>query len=318
MNQFWKGKKVLVTGAAGFVGSHVVDFLVNRNARVTALVSIRKSNYPNLSESIKRIKLIKGNLEDPDFCLRALRNQDIVLNFAAMDGGSKFKKEHSAEIFKTNSQVAINVLEAARKNRIQRLLLISSIEIYSESAPQPIKEKYGFAAGINEKIDGYAWSKRFSEIAAKMYNGQYGLNISIIRPGNIYGPRDHLSKGRVIPTFIKQALENREITLWNGGRQLKSFLYVKDFAKAALDIVEKYNLCDPVNLASGNYISIKNLAEFIIKAAKSKSELKTVQSSLEFKEKIIDIKKAKKIIKFIEHWDVESGVSEVVKYMRNH
>lgn len=317
MKPYWKNKNVLVTGASGFIGSHVVDRLVSLGAKVTAQVS--KSTRPekikkNLSESLKKIKIVRADLEDEKSCVKITAHQDVVLNFAALDGGSSFKREHTAEIFKTNSKIVINMLEAARISGVKKFLQVSSTEVYPDNVRQPIKESYGFMKGLKENIDGYVWSKRFSEIAAKVYNEQYGMEISVVRPSSIYGPRDHLDKGRVIPTFIQQALQNKPISVWNGGKQKKSFLYVTDFAVAVLGLVEHYKKFDPMNIAGERYVTIKELSEIIIKVTKSKSKIKNIMASdVVFKDKVLDIKKAQKIIKFEEKISLEAGLGETIR-----
>jgi nucleoside-diphosphate-sugar epimerase len=318
-NSFWKNKRVLVAGGAGFIGSHAVEELVRREAKVTAQVSLStsrnkiKQNILNLN---KKVKVVRADLENEKSCNKITKNIDVVLNFAAMDGGSSFKKEHTAEIFKTNSNITLNMLEASRKSKVKRFLQISSVEVYPDNIRQPIKESYGFMKGLNEKIDGYAWSKRFSEIASKMYNSQYGMEISIVRPSNIYGPRDHLDKGRVIPTFIQQALQGKPISVWNGGKQKKSFLYVSDFIVATLSVIENYKKFDPVNIAGDYYVTIKELGKKVISVSKSRSRIKNVETrDMVFKDRFIDIKKAKKEIGFREQTSLDDGLRLTVDYM---
>jgi len=319
MNNFWKSKKVVVTGGSGFIGSHVVDLLVEKGAVVTVQIS-GKSSEKNLKSNLsnKSIKVVAGDLTDYNFCNKLLGGQEIVLCFAASDGGSAYKREHSAEIFRTNSQITLNILEASKSSNIKKILIVSSIEIYPESAKQPIAEGEAFIDDLNEDKDGYAWSKRFSEIAARMYNTQYGLNVSIIRPGNVYGPFDHKDKGRVIPTFIQQALDGEPITIWNGGRQLKSFIYVKDLARAALQVVEKSKKCDPINIVSEKYLSIKDLAILIIKTTKSKSTIKNVDMPVVLKDKVIDTKKLKEITGFKEETSIDDGILNTVVYIKKN
>src|SRR5262245_15922563 len=104
MKSYWQGKKVLVAGASGFIGSHVVDDLVDLGAKVVAQVSGSNQSYSNL-QKIHNVRVVKGNLLDPSFCLNIIKCCDVILNCAGLDGGTKYKSEHSAEIFRTNSQI---------------------------------------------------------------------------------------------------------------------------------------------------------------------------------------------------------------------
>jgi len=324
VSEFWQKKKVLVTGGAGFIGSHVVDSLLESGATVTAVVYPKISQEKikqNLKKSLPKITVKRGDLLDFKDCLNLTRGRDIVLNFAAMDGGRSFKIKYPAEIFRVNTQIVLNMLEASRQNNVDRLLLMSSIEIYPTDAPSPIKEEYGFMGGLDEKTEGYTWSKRISEIAGKIYYKEYGLKTAIVRAGNVYGPRDYYvdkERARVIPVFITKALKREDINIWGNGSQKISFLYVTDLVNGLLDLVEKYAVCDPVNFASSHYVLIKGLAKSIINLVGSKSRLKFQKNQMpNIKDRIVDIKKAKKVIGFKEKVELSEGLKKTIKYVKS-
>lgn len=305
MKNFWENKKVLVTGGTGFIGSNMVRELIKRQAAVTVSVQNNISNLP------ERVKIEKADLTNMEDCLRVTKNIDIILNFAALDGGSAFKKEHAAEMFKNNVTIVLNILEASRLNNIDRVLLMSSIDVYSGDTKSPIKEDDGFLGDFSKDKYGYAWSKRFSEIAAKTYYNQYGLKIAIARVGNVYGLNDFkgVERGRVIPTFIDKAKKNEDIVIWGNGLQKKSFLYVEDLVEALLNLTEKYPACDPVNIASSEYLSLKDLGELIIELYRSKSKIIFQKTKNEESiDKIININKAKKNINFKERTSLCRGI----------
>jgi nucleoside-diphosphate-sugar epimerase len=323
MNSFWKNKKVLVTGASGFIGSHTIDALLERGAIVTAIVSPKTGKEKikrNLGHVLKQAKIIKADLLSLNECLKITHNQNAVFNFAAMDGGVYFKMKYPAKIFRTNSQITLNMLEAARQNKANRFLLISSIEVYPGNLPSRVNEKYGSREGLDEKTEGYSWSKRFGEVAAKMYHKEHGMNIAVARLGNVYGPRDYSDKekGRVIPTFISQSLQGQDIRVAGDGMQERAFLYVADLVEALLNLMEKYAVCDPVNVASDKYITIRDLAGLVINIIGKNNKLTLEKSDISFSRKRrISVNKAKKVIRLKEKETIETGLKKTINFFTN-
>lgn len=320
MKNFWLNKKVIVTGAAGFIGSHAVDALVNKGAKVTAIISHKhdsKDKKDNLNQSKNRIEILQCNLLGFEGCLNITKGQKIILNFAAMDGGRAYKAKHSVEMFRNNTQIVLNLLEAGRINNIDRILLMSSVEVYSKAFP--FKEDEGFVEGFISYENGYVWSKRFSEIVARMYSEQYGMKIAIARPSNTYGPRDciDLERGRVIPIFILEALRENSITIWGNGLQKNSFIYVSDLVDALLDLTEKYAVCDPVNIASEKVMSIKDLARIISRLLGKKTKLEFINNvNSTTNDRVINTQKAKKVISLKERVGLEEGLVRTIEYMK--
>lgn len=313
-----------MTGAAGFIGSHAVDKLIQRGSLVTAVISkstMSKNATQNLRSNMKKILIRKANLLDIKDCLRITKSQQIVLNFAAMDGGIYFKIKHPGKIFYTNTLISLNMLEASVLNKVERFLIPSSIEVYSTSSPRRLDEKYGFRDGLNEKIDGYSWSKRLSEVAAKLYHKEYGMKIAIARFGNVYGPRDYVNeeKGRVIPTFINRSLSGKDITIVGDGNQERSFLYVADLIEGVLNLIEEYSECDAVNIVSSRYIRIKDLAKLIITLVGNRGNIVLEKKGINLRKKReISNDKAKKVIDFKEKYSIETGLQKTIEYFKKY
>lgn len=320
MKNFWENKKVVVTGASGFVGSHVIDALLKKGAVVTAVVSSKTKKEKikqNLGHNLKQIILKKENLLGLKDCLKITRGQQIVLNFAAMDGGVYFKMNNPAKIFRINTQIILNMLEASKQNKVDKFLLTSSIEVYPGNLPSRVNEEYGFREGLDEKTEGYSWSKRFGEIAARMYYKEHSLNIAIARLGNVYGPRDYSDKekGRVIPTFIMQSIQGKDIVIVGDGMQERAFLYVTDLSEALLKLTERYAVCDPVNVAGSNYITIKDLARLIINMIGKNNNLIFEKSDTSFSRKRkISVAKARKLIRLKEKESIETGLQKTINF----
>jgi nucleoside-diphosphate-sugar epimerase len=265
---FWRERRVLVTGAAGFIGSHIAETLINQGACVTAAVFAAKGQNTrlNLRDIENLVKIMPLDLSDADACLRACHDQEIVFSIAHVDGSASYKRDRPAFIFRQNMFITLNILEAARQSGVERFLVMSSAEIYSPEVPAPIRETDGFAGWPSRQSDAYAWSKRMSEFAAEVYSREHGMKVAIARPSNIYGPRDNFdpARGRVIPMFIRKALYGPgPIEIWGTGEQTRSFLYVTDLARGLLDLVERYPTSDPVNFSGERQISIANLARLI-------------------------------------------------------
>lgn len=317
MKNFWKGKKVLVTGAAGFIGSNAVGELLRRESNITITISKKKKvGNLNFSKLFPQLKIERVDILSFKDCLKITKNKEIVLNFAAMDGDAKFKIDNSAEIFRNNVQIALNILESSRINNVNRILIMSSIDVYPPDIDSPVREESGFKEGLGIK-NGYAWSKRFTEIIAKNYYDKYGLKIALARPGNVYGLGDMTSKekARVIPSFIDKATKNKNITIFGNGSQKKSFLYIKDLNEALFNLVEVYSVCDPINIAGSKYITLRDLAKLIIKLTNSKSKIVLQEKNVYRNEnRFISVEKAKRIIGFQEKIDLTKGLNSLISF----
>lgn len=319
MSNYWKDKKVLVTGGAGFIGSHVVNELVINGATVTVCVSPTtslKKIETHLAKVMDKITIKKANLLSRRSTLAVGKGQDIILNFAALDGGKNFKTKNAKLLYTVNTQMGLNILESARKNNVERLLIISSIEIYPSSSVSPVTEDQAELETTKILSEGYPGAKRVIEREAKKYYAEYKLPIAIARLGNTYGPRDHMDneKRRVIPTFILQALNNNDITLWGDGSQEVSFIHADDLVYNLLRLVEKYAVADPVNMVSSQYISLKDLALKIINLVGSTSKITFIKNvSVARKKRLFSSEKAKREIKFKEKITLKKGLKQTIE-----
>jgi nucleoside-diphosphate-sugar epimerase len=212
------------------------------------------------------------------------------------------------------------MLEAARLQKVEKFLLMSSIDVYYPTSYVFLKEENDFSTKMNQTIEGYAWAKRFAELAAKMYYKQYGLQVAIARAGNVYGPRDELSteRGRVIPTFISRSFQGEDVTIFGDGQQKKSFIFVEDLITALVSLTEKYAVADPVNIAGKKYITIRELAELVIKYTGSKNNVtfnKTVSPPA--KQTKVHLGKMKKILGSKENVSLRKGLKMTIAYYTN-
>ncbi len=264
---FFRDKKVLITGAGGFIGSYVSEILVERGAKVFANLRNEASNHYFLKDVKDRIKFVCGDLEEPQICRELVKGMDIVIHLAAKVGGVEFNSKNPAFLLKENLIPFMNIIEASRLENVERFLTVSSACVYRRDAPVPTKEEEGFI-GLPEKTnEGYGMAKRMQEKLSMYYAEQYGMKIAIARPYNAYGPRDDFNPetSHVIPALIKRVLDNENpFVVWGSGNPTRAFLYAEDFAKGILEVCEKYPKADPINIGVNEEIKIKDIVQIIL------------------------------------------------------
>jgi nucleoside-diphosphate-sugar epimerase len=313
MSEFWKDKRVLVTGGTGFVGSYVVRALVEEGALVTT-TAFSGTTAPGLDALRERATVVAADLREPHDCERVAAGQEIVLNIAHADGSMMFKRSRPAYLFRQNMLITLNMLEAACRNGVQRFLLTSSSEVYPADTVTPISETEPFRGLTDRPTDGYAWSKRMSELATQLFAHEYGMHVAIARPTNVYGPGDDLdpARGRVIPTFIRNVFEGQPIVIWGDGEQVRSFLYVEDLARGMLALTEKYAVCSPVNF-SGEAITVRELAEMVMRIAGRRVEIRCERDKpAGAARRIIDTSKAEQVLGFRPKVSLEEGLERTI------
>src|SRR3989344_2284646 len=272
---FYRDKKVLITGGAGFIGSHLTELLVARGAQVT--VPIRVKTKLDFLEGVRdKISIIPADLTDPVATDKIMQGQEIVFNLAAAKGGGILNSiKHQASLFRDNMAPFLNTLDSARTAGVELFLVVSSACVYPKETSHPTPEEEGFKDAPEPSNAGYGWSKRMEEYLGRAYEEEFGMKIAIARPFNAYGPRDDFfaSTSHVIPGLIKRVLSGENpLVVWGSGSQTRSFLYVTDSAQGLLDVCEKYAVADPLNLGSSEEISIGNLARLLIELTGSKAE----------------------------------------------
>lgn len=270
--RWWNAKRVLVAGGAGFIGSHLVEFLLDTapRARVTVAGSISPEGRRNLKAVLKKVRLVKADLRDLSACRRACRGQDVVLNLAAKVGGVHYNSVHHASLFRDNMQLAMSMIEAARLEKVKRYLVVSSACVYPCDCAIPTPESEGFRARPEATNEGYGWSKRMSEYLGKAYADEYGMSVAVARPYNAYGPRDDFrpESSHVIAALVRRACEGEDpLVVWGDGRSTRSFLYVEDFARGLLEVAERGPVGEPLNVGAEEEVSIKDLARAIVRLA---------------------------------------------------
>jgi dTDP-glucose 4,6-dehydratase len=272
--RFGAGSRILVTGGAGFVGSHLVDRLIARGATVVAVDNYLTGAKENLEhlEGNPRFGFVEADVSDglPSDSEPLAARFDAIVHMASPASPTDFGKL-SVEILRVNSVAVMHLLDRAVADGA-RFLLASTSEVYGDPLVHPQPESYWGNVnpiGVRAVYDG---SKRFAEAATMAYHRDRGADIAIVRIFNTYGPRMRLNDGRAIPAFITQALRGEPVTVHGAGEQTRSICYVDDLVRGILLLLDS-NETGPVNCGTEHETSIRDLAETIVRLAGSRSEL---------------------------------------------
>lgn len=320
---FYRDKNILVTGSTGMIGSHLVEALIEEGANVRVITHMRSGE--NLPKS-RKINILKADLTKFEDCKRAVKNIDYVFQLAAIVGGVAFNVAHRGTLFTKNILIQTNVLEASRQEDVKRYLFTSSACVYPAVCKIPISEDE-CVVGVFDRPpertnDAYGWAKRMGELQAQYYKEEYGMKIAIVRPFNVYGPRDNFDPetSHVIPGLIKKAVERQKpFRIWGTGEPSRDFVFVTDTVRGMMLALEKYPVADPVNLASGRDIKIKDLAKMILKISGYKNPKIVFERSKPLGQLVRrgSTKKSKNILKFETKVSLEEGLKRTIDWYRN-
>jgi GDP-L-fucose synthase len=262
-NNFWQDKKVIVTGGAGFLGSFVIAKLKERGATDIYIPTIEEYNLVE-AKDISRLY---------DLTLKGVDPKNVVIiHLAANVGGIGANRERPAEFFYDNLMMGVELMHQAYKRGVGKFVAIGTVCAYPKFTPVPFKEDDLWIGYPEETNAPYGLAKKMMLVQAQSYRQQYGFNSIFLLPVNLYGPRDNfnLRTSHVIPALIRKAVDAKErgdaeLPVWGDGSPTREFLFVEDAADGIVTAAEKYNGDLPVNLGSGYEISIKDLAEMIVK-----------------------------------------------------
>jgi GDP-L-fucose synthase len=306
--KFWANKKVLVTGGAGFFGSFIVEKLVKERGVKPENIRVPRS---------KEIDLIKW-----ENCVKAVADMDIVVHLAGKVGGIGFNKKYPATLFYDNAIMGIQLMEAARREDVQKFVAVGTACAYPKFTPVPFKEEDLWNGYPEETNAPYGIAKRFLLVQAQAYREQYGFNAIYLLPVNLYGPRDNFDPERshVIPALIKKMvdakLEGRnEVGVWGTGKASREFLYVEDAAEGVLLATEKYNNPDPVNLGASREITIKELVDLIAQLVGYDGKIVWDNSKPDGQpRRCLDTSKAKREFGFEARTDFKEGLKRTIEW----
>lgn len=247
-------ENVLVTGASGFLGGHLVDALTARNLHIHAPLS---TDY-----DLRRPEYVRDMIRDV--------RPSAIFHLAARCGGIGANQKTPATFFADNMRMGLNVLDECAHAKIRKVIMVGTVCSYPKHCPVPFREADLWNGYPEETNAAYGVAKRALITAAEAYRAEHGLNVITVLPANLYGPRDHfdLVTSHVIPALIRKFEEARlagspTVTLWGDGSPTREFLFVEDAARGLMLAAEQYDEAFPLNLGTGNEIAIHELATLI-------------------------------------------------------
>jgi GDP-L-fucose synthase len=306
---FWKDKRVIATGGAGFLGSYVVKKLKERGCKNIFIPLVEDYDLT------KEKNVIRLYQDYP---------ADIVIHLAAVVGGIGANRENPGKFFYDNLVMGAMLMEYARQFKVGKFVALGTICAYPKFTPVPFKEEDLWKGYPEETNAPYGLAKKMMLVQSQAYRAQYDFNSIFILPLNLYGPRDNFDpkSSHVIPALIRKFMKAKdrgeeEMVCWGTGKPTRGFLYVEDAAEGILLAAEKYNKSDPVNLGTDLEISIKELAELIARLVGFKGKIKWDTSKPDGQpRRRLDTSRAEREFGFKAKMDFEEGLKRTIEWYR--
>ena len=301
----------LVTGGAGFIGSHIVHLLIENGQKVIVFDNLSTGNLKNLEDISARINVIQGDITNKTDINNLPKNIDYILHLAAQISVPQ-SVENPEETFFINTQGTVNILEFAKNIKAKKIVLSSSAAIYGDKTVPPCAESATPACQ-----SPYALSKLQSEELLKMYNLLYSLPTVCLRYFNVFGPRQNPNSAyaAVIAKFVDCFIKKQPLTIFGDGIQMRDFIFVKDIARANIFAAQNLNNGEVYNIATGKHYTLLELINILAKLFNYKPEIifKPARAG-DIKESFADISKISKT-GFKANYNLEQGLAEMLKDM---
>jgi GDP-L-fucose synthase len=308
---FWDGKRVLVTGGAGFLGRFIIDELLQHSADKKGIVVPRKKDI---------------DLKKWESCRKVVKDIDIVVHLAVTGGGIGFNRENPGATFYDNAVMGVQLIEAARQAGVGKFVMAGTICSYPKFAPIPFKEEDLWNGYPEETNAPYGLSKKMLLVQSQAYRAQYGFNGIHLLLVNMYGPGDNFdpASSHVIPALIRKfgdAKEKgeKEVVAWGTGKASREFLYVADAARGLRLAAERYDGPEPVNLGAGFEITVKDLVSLIAELMDYRGEIVWDTSKPDGQpRRMLDVSKAERLFGFKVETTLEEGLRKTIDwYLQN-
>ena len=305
----WSGKKVLVTGGNGFLGSHVVNELKNLNVKDIFTPASKDYDLRNRTD-----------------CKKVLKDIDVVFHLASTSGGIMFLKERPAEAFYDNIMMGVNLIHEAKEAGIEKLIITGAVSSYPKLAPIPFNEKNIWDGYPDETNAPYGIAKRTLLVQSQAYRQQFDFNSIILFLTNLYGPKDHFdpTSATVIPALIHKISSakkqnDKSISIWGDGTPTRDFLYVQDAVRGLMLAAEKYDEGLPINLGSDQETTINELVNLISKITGFKGQIKWDKSKPNGQpRRKVSNKLAEEKLGFKSETTLEEGLQKTIEWFQKH
>lgn len=314
MSEFYSGKRVLVTGGTGFVGTNFVESLVAAGAKVRVPVHNRQPAIRN-----SEVEYVSGNLENLDDCTCLCDGIDYVFHAAGAVSAAGITVTNPMSAISTNLILTARILEAAMIKNVQRILIFSSGTTAYPLSDQPIREEEMWISEPPDVYFGYGWMRRYLELISRFAASKSDLGVALCRPTAVYGRFDDFDPvtSHVIPALIRRAvLKEDPFVVWGTGNEIRDFLHVSDLVRGCMLLLEKHAVCDAVNIGYGETTSIREIVEIILKAAGHEQVEIQFDSSkpTTIPVRVVNTEKAKRLLGFSPEMSLADGLQDTLDW----